>query len=86
MQNQTTAGAGGGNSKTLRLFGVNLECQSDEPALRADGSNQSEDQAHVVPHHHQQHYNYSNEEGGGGGAHVSKHHSSRHMVSHCSFD
>ncbi|KAK1389669.1 B3 domain-containing protein [Heracleum sosnowskyi] len=66
-QNQTTAG--GGNSKTVRLFGVNLECQSDEPG--ADGSNQSEDEAHIHVH---QHYNYSN-----GGAHVSKHHSSHHM-------
>ncbi|XP_017255225.1 B3 domain-containing protein At2g36080 [Daucus carota subsp. sativus] len=73
MQNQTTAG--GGNSKTVRLFGVNLECQSDEPpGVGADGSNQSEDQAQTQVHH--QHYNYSN---GGGAAHVSKHHSSLHM-------
>ncbi|XP_074349597.1 B3 domain-containing protein At2g36080-like isoform X2 [Apium graveolens] len=72
-QNQTTAG--GGNSKTVRLFGVNLECQSDEPGVGADGSNQSEDQDQDQAHVHlHQHYNYSN-----GGAHVSKHHSSHHM-------
>lgn len=76
-QNQTTAG--GGNSKTVRLFGVNLECQTEEASVGADGSNQSEEQAHVHVHHH--YNNYSN-----GGPHVSKHHSSPHMVTHCSFD
>lgn len=65
MQNQTTAGPGGGNSKTVRLFGVNLECQSDEPAIvGADGSNQNKNQALDLDRN--QHYNYSNGGGGGG--------------------
>ncbi|KAL6575051.1 hypothetical protein OROMI_012336 [Orobanche minor] len=58
QQNQTTSGSG--NSKRLRLFGVNMEC--DQPA--ADESEQpltpmsSQDQAHHHHHHHPYHQYY----------------------------
>lgn len=57
MQNQTTPS---GNSKTVRLFGVNLECQSDEPVLAIPAGGSSQGQAHY-------HHNYSNT------AHLSNH-------------
>ncbi|CAI9783323.1 unnamed protein product [Fraxinus pennsylvanica] len=52
MQNQTT---GSGNSKKLRLFGVNLECQADEPEpeLSTPGGSpmSSQGQAHYPQSH-----------------------------------
>ncbi|XP_042047961.1 B3 domain-containing protein At2g36080-like isoform X1 [Salvia splendens] len=45
------AGAGSGNSKTLRLFGVNLECQTDESELPMSTQPQT---FHQQYHMHQQ--------------------------------
>lgn len=61
-----TSSAGSGNSKTLRLFGVNLECQADESEastpVGSPMSSQGQTQAQAAYHHQQQqqyHY-YSN--------------------------
>ncbi|KAL0410153.1 UNVERIFIED_CONTAM: B3 domain-containing protein [Sesamum latifolium] len=67
-QNQTTggSGSGSGNSKTLRLFGVNLECQAEEsdPSTPLDSPMSSQGQPHNHPppyhHHHHHHQYYSN--------------------------
>ncbi|KAL0347011.1 UNVERIFIED_CONTAM: B3 domain-containing protein [Sesamum calycinum] len=67
-QKQTTggSGSGSGNSKTLRLFGVNLECQAEEsdPSTPVDSPMSSQQgQPHNTPpyhHHHQHHQYYSN--------------------------
>ncbi|KAI3471784.1 hypothetical protein Pfo_030658 [Paulownia fortunei] len=51
LQNQTTAASG--NSKRLRLFGVNLECQADEsePSTPVGSPMSSQGQAHQHPYH-----------------------------------
>ncbi|XP_011094282.1 B3 domain-containing protein At2g36080 [Sesamum indicum] len=64
-QNQTTggSGSGSGNSKTLRLFGVNLECQAEEsdPSTPVDSPMSSQGQPHnPTPYHHHHPQYYSN--------------------------
>ncbi|KAK4419423.1 B3 domain-containing protein [Sesamum alatum] len=73
-QNQT--GGGSGNSKRLRLFGVNLECQADDSDLSTPISSpmSSQTQPHHPPYH--QYYNSNHMDmisfsgGGGGGGDV----------------
>ncbi|KAH6762165.1 AP2/B3-like transcriptional factor family protein [Perilla frutescens var. hirtella] len=52
FQKQTSS-AGSGNSKTLRLFGVNLECQAEESPV---STMSSQGQAHQQPYHQYQYY------------------------------
>ncbi|KAK4396560.1 B3 domain-containing protein [Sesamum angolense] len=65
-QKQTTggSGSGSGNSKTLRLFGVNLECQAEEsdPSTPVDSpmSSQQGQPHNIPPYHHHHHQYYSN--------------------------
>ncbi|KAK3226935.1 hypothetical protein Dsin_006797 [Dipteronia sinensis] len=63
VQNQasTTPPPVVGNSKRLRLFGVNLECQMDEsePSTPDGSSSLSVSPSHLQPHHHHHNHFYS---------------------------
>ncbi|KAI9152802.1 hypothetical protein LWI28_001379 [Acer negundo] len=59
VQNQSIPPPVVGNSKRLRLFGVNLECQLDEsePSTPdASSSSLSVSSSHLQPHHHHHHF------------------------------